>query len=381
MNQKELSEIRRHLTPDKNNIGTVYGCYVNGNKEIISYLDESLGLMDEFETEKYLGFLKKVLSGGLGKGLVDIVFTADQVMNGEEHKLLMSLWSSSLADADAREQLYRKIIETLDFKEHNYLILLVCDHYDVPYRGADGEIQKDASESMFSYLLCSVCPVKDGRPELGYAPMENGFRRHNSVQLVGAPEVGFMFPAFNDRAADLYNAVFYTKDHTTMNLDFLDAVFHTGEIPMSAGEQKAAFQGVLESSLEEDCRFDVVQDLHEHIHGRVLLHKESKDPEPLKISSGEVCDVLRNSGVSEEKTASFQKACDACFGENAALNPGNIMDSKKFQIEAPNVKITVDPEYTCVIQTKVINGRKYLLIPANEGVEVNGVGVDIGEEE
>ena len=201
MNQKELSEIRRHLTPDKNNIGTVYGCYVNGNKEIISYLDESLGLMDEFETEKYLGFLKKVLSGGLGKGLVDIVFTADQVMNGEEHKLLMSLWSSSLADADAREQLYRKIIETLDFKEHNYLILLACDHYDVPYRGADGEIQKDASESMFSYLLCSVCPVKDGRPELGYAPMENGFRRHNSVQLVGAPEVGFMFPAFNDRAA------------------------------------------------------------------------------------------------------------------------------------------------------------------------------------
>ena len=63
------------------------------------------------------------------------------------------------------------------------------------------------------------------------------------------------------------------------------------------------------------------------------------------------------------------------------MNPGNIMDSKKFQIEAPNVKITVDPEYTCVIQTKVINGRKYLLIPANEGVEVNGVGVDIGEEE
>ena len=380
MNQKELSEIRRHLTLDKNNIGTVYGCYVNSNKEIISYLDESLGLMDEFETEKYLGFLKKVLSGGLGKSLIDIVFTSEQVMNGEEHKLLTALWSSSLGDSDDREQLYRKIIDTLDFREHNYLILLACDHYDVPYRGADGEIQKDASESMFSYILCSVCPVKDGKPELGYAPMENGFRRHNSIQLVGAPEVGFMFPTFDDRSANLYNALFYSKDHTTLNPDFLEAVFHTEEIPMSAGEQQAAFGGVLEESLAEDCSFDVVQDLHEHIRGRVLLHKESKDPEPLKIPAREVCEVLHGSGVPEERVNAFKEECDARFGESAALNPANIMDSKKFRIEAPNVKITVDPEFTCVIQTKVINGRKYLLIPANEGVEVNGVGVEIGEE-
>lgn len=380
MNQKELSEIRRHLTLDKNNIGTVYGCYVNSNKEIISYLDESLGLMAEFEAEKYLGFLKKVLSGGLGKSLMDIVFSPAQVMEGEEHKLLSTLWSSSLADHDAREQLYQKIIETLDFREHNYLILLACDHYDVPYRGADGAIQKDASESMFTYILCSVCPVKDGKPELGYAPMENGFRRHNSVQLVGAPELGFMFPTFDDRSANLYNALFYTKDSTTVNLDFLDAVFHVDEVPMSAGEQKAAFQGVLETALAEDCRFDVVQDLHEHIRDRVALHKESKDPEPLQISAQEVCEVLQISGISEERAASFKSECDARFGKNAALNPGNIMDSKKFQIEAPNVKITVDPEFTNLIQTRVINGRKYLLIPANEGVAVNGVEVEITEE-
>ena len=377
MNQKELNEIRRHLTLDKNNIRTIYGCYVNSNKEIISYLDESLGLMPEFEAEKYLGFLKKVLSGGLGISLTDIVFSNEQVQNSEEHQLLTELWSSVLVDSNAREELYQKIIETLDFQDRNFLILLACDNYDVPKRGVDGQIMKDASETMFSYILCSVCPVKDGKPELGYAPMEHVFKKHSAIQLVGAPEMGFMFPAFDDRAANLYGALFYSKDHSSMNRDFISAVFGNEETPLAPGEQKAVFQNVLETSLAEDCSFDVVQDLHSHIRSRILLHKESKDPETLHITAGEVSDVLRAGGVSEEKVAAFETQCEEQFGKSSTLNPGNIMDSKKFQIVTPNVKISVDPEYTHVVQTKVINGRKYIVIPANEGVEVNGMVVEI----
>ena len=104
---------------------------------------------------------------------------------------------------------------------------------------------------------------------------------------------------------------------------------------------------------------------------------ESKDPETLRITAGEVSDVLRAGGISEEKVAAFETRCEEQFGESSTLNPGNIMDSKKFQIVTPNVKISVDPEYTHVVQTKVINGRKYIVIPANEGVEVNGLVVEI----
>lgn len=377
MNQKELNEIRRHLTVEKNNIRTIYGCYVNGNREIIAYLDESLGLMAEFEAEKYLGLLKKVLSGGLGKGLTDIVFTNEEVQDGDAHKLLTQLWSSVLVDSDAREQLYQKIIETLDFNDRNHLILLACDNYDVPKKGVDGQILKDASETMFSYILCAVCPVKDGKPELGYVPLEHSFKKHSATQLVGNPEVGFMFPAFDDRAANLYGALFYSKDNNSMNQDFLEAVFHTEEMPLAPGEQKAVFQDVLETSLAESCRFEVVQDLHSHLRNRIMLHKESKDPETLHISTREVCDVLQNSGVSAEKVTAFKERCDEQFGEGSELNPGNIIESRKFQIVTPNVKISVDPEYTHVVQTKMINGQKYIVIPANEGVEVNGLFVEI----
>ena len=45
MNQKELNELRRRWKPDKNAISRIYGCFVNSNKEIMTDLDESLGMM------------------------------------------------------------------------------------------------------------------------------------------------------------------------------------------------------------------------------------------------------------------------------------------------------------------------------------------------
>ena len=74
MNQKELNEIRRRIRPERNNIQHIYGCYVNGAKEIISEIDESVGLLSKEEAEKYFSLLKRSLSGALGKNLIDICF-------------------------------------------------------------------------------------------------------------------------------------------------------------------------------------------------------------------------------------------------------------------------------------------------------------------
>ena len=110
MNQKELSELKRRFRPDKSAIHRIYGCFVNGNKEIVSYLDESMGRMPEEESAQYLGFLKKALSGTLGKQLIDIVFSTQQVADSQEHKLLSALRDSQLKDAQARETFYHGLI-------------------------------------------------------------------------------------------------------------------------------------------------------------------------------------------------------------------------------------------------------------------------------
>ena len=375
MNQKELSEIRRRFRPEHNNIQRIYGCYVNTNKEIISSFEESLGLMSETETEKYLNLLKKSLSGALGKNLLDISFATRQVMDSEEHRLLSALRKSELEDAALRDAFYRCVIDAIDMEDRNYLILLAYDVYDVPHYGRDGQRDDEGGE-LYKYLLCSICPVKEGKAELGYVPEEKRFHSAAMGQVVSAPELGFLFPTFDGRAANIYNALFYSKNTSESHSDFVDAVFRT-QAPMSAGRQKDVFGELLSQSLEKNCSFDVVQAVHEQLSERIALHRESKDPEPLVLSPREMGEILENSGAEPEQAEAFCAHCVEEFGADTPLRPVNLSNPHRMEIETPEVKISVDPKFSYLVQSRIIDGHKYILISADTGVELNGLVVDI----
>ena len=373
MNQKEVSELRRRWRVDKNAVSRIYGCYVNSNKEIVSNLDESLGTMPEEEAEKYLGLLKKSLSGALGKNLIDIVFSTQQVMDSEEHKLLSALRSSALKDGQTRETFYRKVIDRLDMGGDNYLLLMACDSYDVPHRGKDGEVQADGSETVFNYILCCICPVKMSRPELNYFPGDNEFH-YTAGQVVSAPELGFLFPAFDDRTANIYNALFYSRKSDELHQEFIDAVFHT-EPPMSAAEQRETFQSALSDALEDTYSVEVARSIHERLTDQIAQHKESKSPEPLTITASNITAILQDCGVSQDKVGAFQEKYGEQFGQGAVLRPANLIDTGKFEIKTSQAAVSVSPDQSYLVETRVIDGKKYLLIPAEERVEVNGQAV------
>ena len=249
MNLKEVSELRRRFRMDRNAISRIYGCFVNSSREIVSYIDESMGILPQDEAERYLNLLKKALSGKLGKNLIDIIFSTEQVADSDEHRLLMALRDSELKDGEIREEFYQKIINSLDLEDSNYLILLAHDTYDVPRKKKNDEMDADASDAVFSYVVCCVCPVKERKAELGFFPGDNEF--HSCAgQIVAAPELGFLFPAFDDRAANIYNALFYSRKTDEIHQEVIDSVFHTNQpfgrvasaqIGMKACRQTAAF--------------------------------------------------------------------------------------------------------------------------------------------
>jgi hypothetical protein len=374
MNQRELAEIRRRIRPEHNSIQHIYGCYVNSNKEIIARLDESLGLISREEQEKYLALLKKALSGALGKNLLDISFATKQVMDSEEHRLFSALRKCALEDAVLRDAFYQSVIDNIDMGEENYLILLAHDRYDVPHYGRDGEA--DESGEVYQYILCAICPVKTGKTELGYEPEEKRFHSAFAGQVVAAPELGFLWPAFDDRTANIYNALFYSKNSVLIHQEFIGAVFRT-PVPMSAGKQKESFDTLLTEALDRDCRFDVVQAMHEQLSERIALHKESRDPEPLTVSCEEMGEILENSGAAPEQAEAFCRSWKKELGEGAVLRPANVTSPRRMEIQTPEVRITVDPKYSYLVESRVIDGKKYLLISADGGVELNGVSVEI----
>ena len=378
MNDKEIAELRRRFRADKTSISRIRGAYVNEKREIISEMDQSVAMMTETEADEILSLLKKTLSGKVDTNLIDIHFTTQQVMESPEHKLLCNLRETSLQDNDLVHEFYQKIISSLEI-EGNYMILLALDTYDVFTYRKDGA-KDDESSELFRYILCAVCPIKMAKPALSYYVRENCFRNVVADSMISPPALGFMFPAFDNRSTNLYGALYYTRATDNSHTEFTDAIFNAGPLPMPATEQKETFRSVLADATGEACSLPVIRSVHAQLHQAMEEHKISKEPEPLVVDKYAIRDMLGFCGVPEENIEQFEEKFDKGFGQNAALSPRNIVETNKFELKTPDVVIKVNPARTDLVETRVIDGVRYVLVRADGGVEVNGIDVKIEEE-
>lgn len=377
MNRKEIGELRRRWAPEKNCVSKIYARYLNREGQTVTEQEISCALMTETDAEKYFSLLKKTFSGQPDRNLLPLSFTNAQVADSDEHRLLTALRTSGCEDKEARDALCARIAESYR-PEGNYLILFASDTYDVPFR--KGDTIRQESEVIFRYFVVCVCPVPDGKAALAYDAEQKEFRVCPPVQTVGTPEFGFVFPAFDNRRANIYSTTFYSRDPKEDHGAVISSLFKT-EAPMSAGEQRETFSQVLTEALEKDCSFDLLRDVNEQIRDRLDEYKESGDEEPLDFSARDVADILRDNGIGSEKIAVFEEKCAEAFGNDAPLTPVNIVDVRKFEVKTPSVRITVSPEAVETIETRKIGDRHYLLIPADGGVEINGVGVHVGVQD
>ena len=375
MNKRDISEIRKRLNPESRNPIEIRGCYVNGQKTIVSTFHRSLISLPEGEADNYMQIFKRILAGDIGKNLMELSFPIDQVMDGEAHARLMRMNSEALSDDDTVNDFFVRVIENTN-ADGNYLILLLSDTYDVPFKTFSDDEESFESENVFSYLICAVCPVKQSKSALSYFANENDFHSREPDWIVGAPEMGFLFPAYEDKGPNIHKALFYTKDLSDCHVDFTDAVLQTSEIAPAA-EQKEAFQNLLVESLEDECSMEVVQAVNEQIIQRLQEQKSDKEAEPARISKREVSRMLTECGVSDTKKEAFEQNFDETFGLGMDLSAASIANERKFEVRTPDVVVRVSPDRAGLIETRVIDGVKYILIRADEGVTVNGMSVGI----
>ncbi|MBE6530898.1 MAG: DUF4317 domain-containing protein [Ruminococcaceae bacterium] len=376
MNEKEIGEIRRRFSAAKSNINHIRGCCVSTEGQILSEFDQSLAFLTEDEIDKILGIIRKTLSGYVGRNLSDIEFSTKQVLESAEHKALMDIRDSDMNDDEAVHELYKRIIESLEGIEDNYIIMLASDKYDVPSRRVDGEKGDDSNE-IFRYFVCCICPIKTSRSQLGFYISGNPFRSVSADTVVTAPELGFMFPCFDDRSTNIYKALFYTKSTQNDYSKFIDTLFKSEVIPLPADIQKETFNTIVEKVAEEQCNLHVVKTLHNQLNEMILEHKEQKVEEPLFLDKNQIVSVLESSGLEEKQISEFRDKFDTEFGEKAQISPRNVVETKQFRLKTPDVVIKVDPKRTDLIKTRVIDGEKYILISAEGDIEVNGINISI----
>ena len=323
MNKKEIAEIKKQFTPDRCSITRICGCYVDGEKNKKTELKEAFLSLSEEETFKYFDIFRKTLTGTIGKNLINMEFPLDQETEGGTQNFLMKLRKSKLTDDTLTEAFYDRIIENYDYGE-NYYIILIHAVYDIPGKSSDGAEMFDASDEIYDHILCSICPVKLSKAGLHYNAETNNIEDRIRDWLVEMPDWGFLFPQFNDRSTDIHGLLYYTKNAENLRSTMMEEVFGC-TTPLSAGTQRDSFNALVEETLGDDCAYDTVLEIHEKLND--LIESQKDEPEPV------------------------------------------------VEIKTPDVVIHVAPDRAELVETRIIDGRKCLVIPMESEIELNGIRV------
>ena len=371
MNKKEILEIRKQFTPENCTISRICGCYVDGEKHIVMEHKDAFGSLSEEEAFKYFDIFRHALSGTPGKNLMDMEFPLETEAPGGTQDFLLRLRDSHLEDDLLLEEFYQKVIESYSY-DMNYYIILIHAVYDIPGKSSDNLEMFDASDNVYDFILCSICPVNLSKAGLYYNTEKNAIEDRIRDWIVASPANGFLFPAFNDRNTDIHGILYYTKNAENMNQNLVDQLLGCVP-PLSASSQKETFHSVMESALGEDCGYELVRSLHEDLGEMLEAAKDS--PEPLTLTKRDVRCILEENDIPEEKIQAFEKEFDESISRDTPVLVSNIVNTRQFQIETPDVVIKVKPERMDLVETKVIDGRTCLVIPVDEHIEVNGMTV------
>lgn len=371
MNKKEISEIKKQFSNENCAITRICGCYVDGEKQIRTTLKEAFLSLPEEEIFKYYEIFKKTLSGTLGKNLIQMEFPTKQEMPDGTQAWLLKLRDSQLKDEHLIEEFYQKIIKNYNYEE-NYYIILIHAAYDIPKKTEDNIELFDASDEVYEYLLCSICPVKLSKAGLCYNAEKNNIENRTRDWLIEVPDTGFLFPAFNDRSMDIHNILYYTKNPEALQSNLLEEVFGC-QTPLSAKEQKENFQELLQETLKEQCDYDTIIHIHETLNE--WMEEKQDATEAVELSKPEIKQLLLQSGVEEKNIETFEEQFDTMVGENTSFLASNLTNQKTMEVKTANIQVKVDAQKAALLETRIIDGRPYLLIPVSEQLEVNGVSI------
>ena len=370
MDKKAINEIRKLIKPDSR-IDRIRACYVNEEGEVIREIHDSLAAMEKESMEKYCEILRGAMSGKLGRNLFNMEFPLEEESEGGRQQLLYRLAQSELKNDELLTLFFNKIVENFRC-ETKYLILLMHGMYDIPAKGKDNADMEDASDYVYSFLVCCICPVILMKEGLCYDEEACTFLDRRTDWAVQKPVSGFLFPAYNDRQPDIHSLLYYCRKeeerHEEISGDLLGCV-----LPIPESDQKELFKSMVEQTLGRNCDFENVKAINDAVTQIIEQNKDSG--EPVAIEKEQMRRLLSENGADQSVLSDFDDAFDEAVGEGAALMAENLVETSRLEVKSPSLKISVKADMTDMLKTKVIDGMEYLLIPVVDELEVNGIRI------
>lgn len=392
MAKADILELKKRLTKNGCTFTKMCGCYVNADKEKILKINESFLNLEEDEFYKFLDIAKKVLSGTFGNNILQLDFKREE----NKQDFFWKLDKSALKDEELLDEFYDGIIEKYD-AQGNYLILIFHDAYDVISKDKNKE-ELENSDEVYEYILCAICPVELSKANLGYDEEENKFTSVTRDWIVGAVESGFVFPAFDERSADVNSVLCYTKNPKAPHDELMEDIL-TCEIRKTAAQEKMAFRSVIEDAVEDENEAKSVFIEVQKSINYVISEKEAKGaPEGgVILTESDLEEIVEESNVNDAVKEKIKENFAEEFSKELP-SANNILDNKAAETgvqreqvmrlekqvenlqaavekssrpaEREEIILKVSEERAKSVKTEIIDGIRYVMIPAETGVKM-----------
>lgn len=216
MNIRDLSELKRIWKPENLCCDKYAACYLDGEGGM--NIQEAKPLLAEPEgmIRKHMALVKKMLSGEPENQILQVPFPdseTEESNSGSALRILEEVRFCRLGgerepEEGITEGLFRLIADQRPM-DGAYELLLYHLAYDIPEKGTDGADQGESDE-VYEHLLCLLCPIKKTKANLGVALGELTLTQREEV--IGAPALGFLWPAFDNRRGNQDAMILYHAD-------------------------------------------------------------------------------------------------------------------------------------------------------------------------
>lgn len=356
MKKEEIAEIRKIVKPKDSCITEISSTYVNMDKEIIFSSRNHYWNISEQSREIYGDIFAKALSGRLERNLISLDFPIEEEKeDGKQFRLYKAVRSES---DDNLDEIIESIIEHYRPKS-NYAILIAKGAYDVPTKAKDEYVLED-TDGVYRFMVCAICPMDLSKPGLCYKNQENSFVENTRNWMVQMPEAGFLFPTFRDRNANVHECLYYTNKITELHPELIEDVLGC-QMVLNADEQREMFKEIVETSLERTDIEDIIE-LNRNLN--IYTKEASEEGERAKLGKRELINFLSALGAKDIDMND----------EDIQIMAENVADNKYSIVTAGNIQIKTNEDGVALLKQRVIDGRKYLLVPIEE-MHMNGINI------
>ena len=371
MDKKGIAEVKKCFKKEDCRIDRMVSCFVNEEGEVISRFSDSFYALEDKELFKYCELFKQSLSGKLGRNLYTLAFPLEEEKEGGKQQELYQLLQSELKEEALYDAFFEKIRKDYPIPG-KHLLLLAHGVYDVPKKTTDGLVLEDASENVYSFLLFALCPVSLLKEGLCFDQQSDSFISRSEDFVVQKPEISFLYPAFHDRGSDIHELLYRCKKRED-SLDSLPESLFGTPLPMGEKQQKHCFSKLVEEILQEDCTFENIRLLQEEL--AELQNKENEEEREQSLPKNQVKALLEKAGATEEQLLNFSSLYEEELGEkNESLFLENLADST-LRLDSDNVHLRIKNEVSAILESRIIDGKEYLLLPISDNLECNGISI------